>query len=478
MPPGPYPYPIIGNILELLSHKPYESLFHLSKTYGPIMTLKFGTLTAVVISSPEIAKEALTKHDLAFSNRQVLDITKALGHNKVSMVWSPVCDHWRTLRKLCSTNIFSPRRLESTSKLRHKNVQELMNFVGTCCTKGEAIDIGNVVFITIMNSLSNTLFSMDLAHYYGASDDDHHGSHQNFKELIEGILDDAGKINVVDLFPILSFLDPQGLRGRCEESFKRLLEVFNDIFEERMRLKVLSNKSSFEGTCCDVLDSFLDLLKVYESSELSRHLLHLFLDLFIAGLETTTSTVEWAMAELVHNPKKMAKAKEELLQILGRDENPKESDISKLPYLEAIVKETFRLHTPIPILFHKSNFNVEINGFKVPKHAEVLVNLWAIGRNSSIWSNPNSFVPERFQECKMDTKDNNFEFIPFGAGRRMCPAISLVHRIVPLILATLLHCFDWKIADEKQPQELDMREEYGLTVRRAQPLLLIPIHTI
>ncbi|XLT84065.1 inactive cytochrome P450 76AD1-like [Arachis hypogaea] len=410
MPPGPYPYPIIGNILELLSHKPYESLFHLSKTYGPIMTLKFGTLTAIVISSPEIAKEALTKHDLAFSNRQVLHITTALGHNKVSMVWSPVCDHWRTLRKLCSTNIFSPQRLESTSKLRNKKVQELVNFVGTCSTKGEAIDIGNVVFITIMNSLSNTLFSMDLAHYYGASDDDHHGS-QNFKELIEGILDDAGKINVVDLFPILSFLDPQGLRGRCEESFKRLLEVFNDIFEERMRLKVLSSdKSSFGGTFYDVLDCFLDLPKVYESSELSRHhLLHLFLDLFIAGLETTTSTVEWAMAELVHNPKKMAKAKEELLQILGRDENPKESDISKLPYLEAIVKETFRLHTPIPILFHKSNFNVEINGFKVPKHAEVLVNLWAIGRNSSIWSNPNSFVPERFQEWKMDTKDNNFD---------------------------------------------------------------------
>ncbi|XP_057745584.1 cytochrome P450 76T24-like [Arachis stenosperma] len=444
MPPGPYPYPIIGNILELLSHKPYESLFHLSKTYGPIMSLKFGTLTAIVISSPEIAKEALTKHDLAFSNRQVLHITTALGHNKVSMVWSPVCDHWRTLRKLCSTNIFSPQRLESTSKLRHKNVQELVNFVGTCSTKGEAIDIGNVVFITIMNSLSNTLFSMDLAHYLLV-----------LQKLIEGILDDAGKINIVDLL--------QGLRGRCEESFKRLLEVFNDIFEERMRLKVLSSDKSSGGTCYDVLARF------FLGSSRS--------DLFIAGLETTTSTVEWAMAELVHNPKKMAKAKEELLQILGRDENPKESDISKLPYLEAIVKETFRLHTPIPILFHKSNSNVEINCFKVPKHAEVLVNLWAIGRNSSIWSNPNSFVPERFQEWKMDTKDNKFEFIPFGVGRRMCPAISLVHRIVPLILATLLHCFDWKIADEKKPQELDMREEYGLTVRRAQPLLLIPIST-
>ncbi|XP_016186160.1 inactive cytochrome P450 76AD1-like [Arachis ipaensis] len=126
---------------------------------------------------------------------------------------------------LCATNIFSPQKLESTSTLRHKKVQELVNFVGTCCTKGEAIDIGKVVFITIMNSFSNnTLFSMDFANY-GASDDD--GSHQNFKELIEGILDDAGKINVIDLFPIIKFLDPQGLKGRGEESFKRLLKAFD-----------------------------------------------------------------------------------------------------------------------------------------------------------------------------------------------------------------------------------------------------------
>ncbi|MED6196196.1 hypothetical protein PIB30_045163 [Stylosanthes scabra] len=386
MPPGPYPYPIIGNILEL-SHKPYESLFHLSKKYGPIMTLKFGSLTSIVISSPEIAKEALTKHDLAFSNRQVLDITRALDHHKVSMVWSPVCDHWRTLRKLCSSHIFSPQKLESTSELRHNKVQELVNFVETWCTKGEkeAIDI-------------------------------------DFKEIIEGILDDAGKINLVDVFPILGFLDPQCLRGRCEDSFKRLLEIFDDIFDKRIRMKASSDKS-FERTttCCDdVLDSFLDLLKENKSQELNRHcLLHLFLDLFIAGLETTTSTVEWAMAELMHNPNKMKKAKEELLQILGRDVNPKESDIPKLHYLEAIIKETLRLHSPIPILFHKSKFDVEINGFKVPKHAEVLVNLWAIGRDSSIW----------------------------------------------------------KIVDDKKSQELDMSEEDGLTVRRAQPLLLIPIQT-
>ena len=183
------------------------------------------------------------------------------------------------------------------------------------------------------------------------------------------------------------------------------------------------------------------------------------------------------MAELVHDPKRMAKAKEELLQVLGKDGKPKESDISKFPYLEAIVKETFRLHPPVPFLHHKSKSEAEICGFKVPKDTQVLVNLWAIGRNSSTWSDPNSFVPERFSECKMDIKGFDFELIPFGAGRRMCPALPLAHRTVHFILASLLHCFNWKIVDGKKPQELDMSEKYGLTIRRAQPLQLIPIHT-
>ena len=202
----------------------------------------------------------------------------------------------------------------------------------------------------------------------------------------------------------------------------------------------------------------------------------LYQDLFVAGIETTTSTVEWAMAELVHNPEKMVRAKEELLQVLGKDGKPEESDTSKFPYLEATVKEAFRLHPPVPLLHHKSKSEVEICGFKVLKGTQVLVNLWANGRNSNTWSDPNSFVPERFLECKMDIKGLDFDLIPFGAGRRMCPALPLAHRTVPFILASLLHCFNWKIADGKKPQELDMSEKCGLTIRKAQPLKLIPIH--
>lgn len=130
IPPGPYPYPIIGNMLHLITQNPHRSLFEMSKTYGPLMSIKLGTLNTIVISTPEIAKEALTKNDMAFSNREVPDIMRSLGHHEVSLVWLPgSSSQWRTLRKICASNIFSPQKLDVTKALRQIKVQEMLNYV-------------------------------------------------------------------------------------------------------------------------------------------------------------------------------------------------------------------------------------------------------------------------------------------------------------------------------------------------------------
>ena len=147
-------------------------------------------------------------------------------------------------------------------------------------------------------------------------------------------------------------------------------------------------------------------------------------DLFVAGTDTPSTTVEWAMAELLCNPEKMVKAQREIREVLGNDGIVQESDISKLTYLQSIVKETFRLHPPGPLLIpHRAEIDVEICGFTIPKNSQILVNAWAIGRDPSTWSNPNAFVPERFLECDIGVKGRDFELIPFGAGRRICPAL-------------------------------------------------------
>ncbi|KAI4354911.1 hypothetical protein L6164_003736 [Bauhinia variegata] len=267
-PPGPRPFPIIGNILELGS-QPHQALANLSKIYGPIMTLKLGTVTTIVISSPELAKQVMHKYDQAFANRTVPDSVRALDHHKLSMAWlAPTSAQWRNLRKASATMVFSSQQLDSTHMLRQRKVQELLNFVEQSCKKGEALDIGEAALTTVLNSISNTLFSMDLAHYT-ASD-----KLEEFKEVIWGIMKEAGKPNVVDFFPIFRVLDPQGRRARMTKYFGKLIDFFEGLIEERLHLFESRKESK---VCHDVLDSVLELMTQDNSQLSSSHVLHLFL---------------------------------------------------------------------------------------------------------------------------------------------------------------------------------------------------------
>ncbi|XP_028064666.1 cytochrome P450 76C4-like [Camellia sinensis] len=196
----------------------------------------------------------------------------------------------------------------------------------------------------------------------------------------------------------------------------------------------------------------------------------------IKRTDTTSGIVEWAMAELLKKPKILAKAQAELKEVIGNDGIVQEADIPRLPYLQAVVKEILRLHPSAPLLLrHKAEANVEISGFMVPKNAQVLVNVWAIGRDSSIWLHPDSFVPERFLDLKVDMRGQDFELIPFGAGRRMCLGIPLAYQMVHFTLTSLLHSFDWKLGGGMESKDIDMSEKFGITLRKAIPLKAIPI---
>lgn len=199
----------------------------------------------------------------------------------------------------------------------------------------------------------------------------------------------------------------------------------------------------------------------------------------MGGPDPTSSTVEWAMTELLLNPETMSKAKQELRSVLEENSNKqlKESDISRLPYLRAIVKETFRLHPPGPLLIpRKSEYDVQVSGgYVIPKGAQVLINVWAIGRDPAIWgANSESFEPERFVDKDIDLKGQDFELIPFGSGRRICPGLALANQMLHMTLATLIRNFDWKL--EVSAEEDHRRELFGIALRKAVPLKAIPIH--
>ncbi|XP_021662322.1 geraniol 8-hydroxylase-like [Hevea brasiliensis] len=464
LPPGPAPLPILGNLLEL-GDQPHKSLAKLAKIHGPLMSLKLGQVTTVVISSATLAKQVLQTLDLTFSNRNVAQAVLAHKHHQDSVAWLPVDASWRNLRKICNSYIFANQKLDDNQDLRLKKIQELLADVQESCRVGAVVDIGQIAFKAALNVLSTNIFSLDLT-------DSSSDTVREFKEVIRCIMEEVGKPNLADYFPVLRSIDPQGIRRRMTIYFGKVLDLFDRIIDQRLQLR----KKQGYIPVNDVLD-ILITLNEQNKEEIDRNRMkHLFLDLFAAGTDTTSSTLEWAMTELLRNPKTLMKAKEELEQIIGKGNLLHESDIAKLPYLKAIIKETLRLHAAAPLLVpRKAGANVEICGFTVPKDAQVLVNAWAIGRDPSLWEDPELFLPERFLGSDMDVRGRDFELIPFGAGRRICPGLPLAIRMLHLMLGSLINSFDWKLEDGITPESMDMEDRFGITLQKAQPLRAIAV---
>lgn len=368
------------------------------------------------------------------------------------------------------------------------------------------MDIGRAAFRTSLNLLSNTIFSVDLAN-------PNEDSAKEFRDLVWNIMVEAGKPNVVDYFPELAKIDPQSIRRRMTTHFGKVLHIFGRLIDERVELRRLRNTLGNN----DVIDILLNISDEHVNSDdqiidrthierlclvynllwirtIIYILLQLFIgllllreffnttttnlqDLFVAGTDTTSSTLEWAMAEVLRNPETLKKAKAELEQTIGKGKLVEESDIVRLPYVRSIVKETLRIHPPVPFLIpRKVETDVQICGYNVPKGTQVLVNVWAIGRDPSTWSNPTSFIPERFLDSEIDFRGRDFELIPFGAGRRICPGLPLAIRTVPVMLGSLINSFDWKLGGGIAPKDLDMKDKFGITLQKEKPLYAIPLN--
>ena len=184
------------------------------------------------------------------------------------------------------------------------------------------------------------------------------------------------------------------------------------------------------------------------------------------------------MTELLKNPKLMHKLKQELLETIGLGQSIQEKDMQRLPYLQAVLKETLRLHPAAPLLLpHQAQMDMEVCGYTIPKDTQLYVNVWALSRDPKYWPDrPTEFVPERFVGLNVDFRGTNLCYTPFGAGRRICPGLSMGVRMLSTLLGvSLVHHFDWKLPDEMAPEDIDMGEKFGLTLQRATPLVAIPV---
>ncbi|KAM3340748.1 hypothetical protein P3S68_028382 [Capsicum galapagoense] len=180
------------------------------------------------------------------------------------------------------------------------------------------------------------------------------------------------------------------------------------------------------------------------------------------------------MVEMMKNPSTFAKVQAEVREAFRDKATLDEMNVEELKYLKLVIKETMRIHPPLPLLIAREcREETNINGYTIPENTKVIINAWALGRDPKYWDNAESFKPERFEQCFMDFFGNNFEYLPFGSGRRICPGILFGLANVYLPLAQLLYHFDWKLPTGMEPRDLDMTESVGGTAPRKSDLYLV-----
>lgn len=201
--------------------------------------------------------------------------------------------------------------------------------------------------------------------------------------------------------------------------------------------------------------------------------------MLVASMDTSSTAVEWLLSEVFRQPRIMKKIQQELEQTIGLERMVEEDDLDNLKYLNMVVKESFRLHPPVPLLLpHEAMEECTIEGYHVPKNSRIIINAWSIGRDPNTWKDPEKFIPERFDGSDVHFWGQNFELIPFGSGRRRCPGMQLGFIVIRLMVAQLLHCFDWELPDGMLPEELDMEEEFGLVISKKKQLKAIPTYRL
>ncbi|PIN03542.1 Cytochrome P450 CYP2 subfamily [Handroanthus impetiginosus] len=428
---GPKPWPIIGN-LNLIGSIPHQSLHTLSQKYGEIMLLKFGKFPVVVASSPEMAKQFLKVHDTVFASRPALAAGKYTTYNYSDMTWAPYGPYWRQARKIYLSEVFSPKRLESFESIRMKERRNFLSHLRS--VSGKPVVLRKEITRYTLSTISKMVFGDK---YFSESENDK--SMVKLDEL-QGMLDEWFFLNGVfcigDWIPWLSFLDMGGYIKRMKALYKKYDRFHNYVIDDHLARRV-KDKDNFIPK--DAVDRLLLMaedpnLEVKLTRDCVKGLLQ---DLLDGGTDTSATTIEWTIHEILRHPRILQQAKEELDRVIGRNRWVEENDFPQLPYIDAIIMESMRLHPLAPLL--------------APHYAM-----------------EDCKVAERFISKETDMLGSNFALLPFGSGRRRCPGYNLGLKIVRTTVANLVHGFELNVDGD-----ICMEELYGLTVRPKESLAII-----
>ncbi|KAK4376030.1 hypothetical protein RND71_006707 [Anisodus tanguticus] len=377
-------------------------------------------------------------------------------------------DYWRETRKILVLELLSAKRVQSFEAVRDEEVSRLVQEVGN--SLNSSINISALALTLANNVVCRVAFGK-------VSDErgDDNGE-KKFCEILYETQELLCEFNVADYFPKMAWINKiNGLDERLEKNFRELDKYYDKVIEDHVNSSNWIKQRDDE----DLVDVLLRIQK--DPNQVvplkDSHIKGLLADIFIAGTDTSATTIEWAMAELILNPRVMKKVQQEVRQVAKGKRKVQETDLSKLVYLKLVIKETLRLRPPAPLLVPRvTTSSCKIMEYEIPAKTRVLINGTAIGTDPKYWENPLIFSPERFLNKETDYRGQHFEFLPFGAGRRGCPGINFSIPLVELAIANLLFHYDWSLPEGMLAKDLDMEEASGITMHKKTPLCLVASH--
>ncbi|XP_061365628.1 cytochrome P450 82A4-like [Gastrolobium bilobum] len=469
-------WPILGHLPLLSGSKtPHRTLGAMADKYGPLFTIKLGSTPTLVLSNWEMAKECFTTNDMAVSSRPKLVAIEHMTYNQSMIAFAPYGPYWRELRKVATLEIFSSRRVDQLRDFRVLEVQtsikELFNV--WCKRRNE----GDYVLVDMKQWFSQLTFNMVLRmavgkRYFGDETGVDQNEGQRCINALREFMRLMGEFPVGDAIPYLRWFDFGGHEKAMKETAKELDRFLGEWLEEHRKNRTSGEKVDRDQDLMDVMLSVFDGTTI-DGFDGNTVIKATILTLFAGGTDTSSVTLIWALSLILRNPIILEKAKTELDTEVGKERSVSESDISKLVYLQAIVKETLRLYPPASLSAPREFINnCTLGGYDVKKGTRLITNLWKIHTDSNVWSDPLEFKPERFLTTHkdVDIRGQHFELLPFGSGRRICPGIYFGLQMVHFILASFLHSFEILNPSTKS---IDMTESFGLTTTKAIPLEIL-----
>ncbi|XP_061355653.1 cytochrome P450 78A5-like [Gastrolobium bilobum] len=456
--PGPSGRPVSGLLSVFSGLTPHRALAKLARTYQAesLMAFSVGLTRFVISSEPESAKDILGSS--GFADRPVKESAYELLFHR-AMGFAPYGEYWRNLRRISATHLFCPRRILGFEGFRRevglKMVEELK---GLMVEKGR-VEVKKVLHFGSLNNVMMTVFGKSYEFGDGGDGVELEGLVKEGYELL-------GVFNWSDHFPLLGWLDLQGVRKRCRCLVTKVNAFVGKIIEDH-RMKKVSGEY-LKGDMGDFVDVLLDLEK--EDKLGDSDMIAVLWEMIFRGTDTVAILLEWILARMVLHPEIQAKAQEEIDAVVGKFGVVKDADVPNLRYLQCIVKEALRVHPPGPLLSwaRLAIHDVEIGDKHVPAGTTAMVNMWAITHNEKLWAEPEEFKPERFMEEDVSIMGSDLRLAPFGSGRRVCPGKAMGLASVHLWLAQLLQSFKW-VPDEDG--SVDLSERLKLSMEMKTPLV-------